>query len=116
MAVIYHIARAADWERARRAGEYRVSTLDRTLEQQGYIHASTASQVAGVANAFYTGVPDLVLLVIDEDRVGPEIRYEAPEPGAAEVYPHIYGALNADAVVGAGPLEPDADGRFHFAG
>jgi len=116
MAVIYHIARAADWEHARQAGEYRVSTLDRTLEQQGYIHASTASQVAGVANAVYTGVADLVVLVIDEGLVRPEIRYEAPEPAATELFPHIYGPLNADAVVGTRPLEPESDGRFHFAG
>jgi uncharacterized protein (DUF952 family) len=115
MAVIYHIARAADWERARPAGEYRMSTVDTTLEQQGFIHASTASQVAGVANRFYAGVPDLVLLEIDEELLGPEIRYEAP-PGGTQRYPHIYGPLNTGAVVGTRPLEPGADGRFQFAG
>lgn len=115
MAVIYHIARAADWQRARQAGEYRMSTVDTTLEQQGFIHASTAGQVAGVANAIFAGVPDLVLLEIDDRLVGPEIRYEVP-PGGTERYPHIYGPLNTDAVLGTLPLEPDADGRFHFPG
>ncbi|MBO0869114.1 MAG: DUF952 domain-containing protein [Micromonosporaceae bacterium] len=115
MALIYHIARATDWQRALPVGEYRISTVDKTLEQQGFIHASTASQVAGVANAIFAGVPDLVLLLIDEDLVGPEIRYEAP-PGGTQRYPHIYGPLGTDAVVGTQPLEPGADGRFHFAG
>ncbi|MCU1654498.1 MAG: hypothetical protein JWQ60_5647, partial [Pseudonocardia sp.] len=55
MGVIYHIAYRTDWERARRAGQYSVSTRGVSLAEQGFIHASTAAQVAGVANAFYTG-------------------------------------------------------------
>jgi glutathione S-transferase len=74
--VIYHIAEAADWERARRDGEYTMSTRGRTLAEEGYIHASTAEQVPLVAAAYYQGVPDLALLVIDTERVRPELRYE----------------------------------------
>ena len=74
-----------------------------TLAEQGYIHASTAEQVAGVASAYYRGVPDLLLLVIDPARVIPEIRYE-PVPGQDQPYPHIYGPLNTDAVVEARPF------------
>jgi uncharacterized protein (DUF952 family) len=100
---IYHIAAAADWERAVREGQYTMSTRGLTLAEQGFIHASTAGQVALVANAFYRDVPDLLLLVIDPERVGPEIRYE-PVPGQDAPYPHIYGPLNTDAVVEARPL------------
>ena len=89
MTFIYHIAAAADWERALRDGQYTMSTRGLTLAEQGFIHASTAGQVALVANAFYRGVPDLLLLVIDTDRVIPEIRYE-PVPGqAAALPPHL---------------------------
>ncbi len=49
---IYHIAAAADWERAVRDGQYTMSTRGLTLAEQGFIHASTAGQVALVANAF----------------------------------------------------------------
>jgi uncharacterized protein (DUF952 family) len=108
---IYHIAAAADWEQAQRDGQYTMSTRGLTLAEQGYIHASTAGQVALVANAFYQGVPDLVLLVIDPERVGPEIRYE-PVPGQAQPYPHIYGPLNTDAVVEARPFPPNPTGDF----
>jgi glutathione S-transferase len=113
MGLIYHIATTADWDRACRDGEYTTSTRGRTLAEEGFIHASTASQVALVANAFYQGEPDLLLLVIDTALVGPEIRYE-PVPGQADPYPHIYGPLNASAVVEARPFGPGPDGQFSF--
>ena len=113
MTFIYHIAAAADWEQARTDGQYTMSTRGLTLAEQGYIHASTAEQVAQVANAYYRGVPDLLLLVIDPERVGPEIRYEAV-PGQDLPYPHIYGPLNADAVVQARPFRPGPGGEFSF--
>jgi len=114
MSIIYHIATAADWEQGRRDGEYTTSTRGRTLAQQGFIHGSTADQVAPVANMIYKGEPDLLVLVIDTDRVTPEIRYEEV-PGWETPFPHIYGPLNADAVVETRPLEPGPDGEFSFA-
>ena len=101
---IYHIAFRSDWEAAQSAGEYRVSTRGRTLEQQGFIHAATAGQVAGVVEAFYAGATDLVLLEIDPDRLTAPLRYD-PVPGAAEPFPHIYGPLNTDAVVRVSELD-----------
>ena len=114
MALIYHIASAADWEQARRDGEYTTSTRGVSLVEQGFIHASTASQVAPVANAFYGDDQDLVVLVIDTGRLGPELRHE-PVPGWDDPFPHIYGPLNVDAVVRILPLGRDASGRFAFA-
>ena len=111
MTFIYHIAAAADWERARRDGQYTTSTRGRTLAQEGFIHASTAAQVPLVADAFYHDAGDLVLLVIDTERVGSEIRYERV-PGQADPYPHIYGPLNVDAVIETRPFTPGPDGKF----
>ena len=60
-----------------------------------------------MANAFYRGQPDLLLLCIDETGLSAELRWEAPahpRPGAAvatvgeTVFPHVYGRLNLDAV------------------
>ena len=112
---IYHIATTADWERARRDGQYTMSTRGLTLAEQGFIHASTAAQVALVANAFYQGEPDLLLLVIDPGLVDAEIRYE-PVPGQPLPYPHIYGPLNLGAVVQSSPFTPAPDGQFSFDG
>lgn len=123
MSLIYHIATRADWERARRDGQYTTSTIGKTLAEEGFIHASRAEQVAGVANTFYRGLPDdLLLLVIDAGQVRAEIRYEdVPGAGAAlsrwrkpAGFPHIYGPLNTDAVVAVRPLQPGPDGKFTF--
>jgi len=111
---IYHIATRSDWARAQRDGEYVTSTIGRSLSDEGFIHASQAAQVADVANSFYRGLPDeLVLLVIDPDRVRAPIRYEHV-PGAEDPFPHIYGPLNPDAVLVARPFSPSPDGSFAF--
>jgi glutathione S-transferase len=112
---IYHIAETANWEQAQRDGQYTMSTRGRTLAEEGFIHASTAAQVPLVAAAYYRDAPDLVLLVIDTERVGPELRYEQV-PGQSDPYPHIYGPLNLDAVAQTRPFSPGSDGRFSFDG
>jgi uncharacterized protein (DUF952 family) len=74
----------------------------------------------GVANAFYTGQTDLVLLVVDPSRLQAELKYEAPvhpaasdtAPSAEERFPHLYGPLNFDAVLSVVAFPPGADGKF----
>jgi uncharacterized protein (DUF952 family) len=101
---IFHIAKVADWESAQAAGEYRVSTLGRTLEQEGFLHASRAGQWQAVYDAFYAGVDEpLVLLEIDSGLLGVPVVEEAP-PGTDERFPHIYGPLPVAAVVAVSPL------------
>ena len=112
--LIYHIATRADWERALADGEYTRSSVDKTLAEEGFIHASQSAQVAGTANRFYRDVPsDLVLLVIDPGLLRAEVRYE-DVPGAELPFPHIYGPLNVDAVVAARPFAAGPDGLFEF--
>jgi uncharacterized protein (DUF952 family) len=111
--LIYHIAYGKDWDEAMAAGAYAMSTRGRTLAEQGFIHAGDAGQVAPVANMIYGSDEGLVILVIDRDRLVSEVRYEAV-PGWDSPFPHIYGAINPDAVVEVRPLERGADGRFVF--
>lgn len=103
--MIAHLCHQADWQQALQAGEYRPPSL----VSAGFIHASLPEQVLAVANRFYTGNYDLLLLWIDPQRVSAPVRYE---PADGELYPHIYGALNLDAVRGASAFSPDADGVF----
>jgi uncharacterized protein (DUF952 family) len=112
MEPLYHIAEAITWERANRDGIYRQSTVGRTVDEEGFIHCSYGRQVEAVANAFYRGRRDLVLLVIDPIRVAAEIREEEAGDGS-ERFPHIFGPLNLDAVVDARPLASGPDGLFH---
>lgn len=114
---LFHLALAADWHDAESDGHYRVSTRGRTLAEEGFIHASFAHQVDGVARRFYADVEEpLVLLTIDLARVDVEVRLEVP-PGADEAFPHLYGPLPVDAVSWVTPYElpPITQVRFHHA-
>ena len=113
MQLIFHVTSPDEWEEAREAGEYRLSTRGSTLEKAGFIHCSSADQVEAVANRVYRGARRLVVLSIDVDRVVPPIRYE-DLAGGEELFPHIYGPLPTDVVVAAQPLEPGVGGRFRF--
>jgi uncharacterized protein (DUF952 family) len=110
---LFHLAERADWQAAVATGAYRISTRGRTLEREGFIHLALRHQVRGVAEAFFAGAEDLVLLVIDGARLTAPVRYEAPGPGAEE-YPHLYGPLPVDAVTDVRPVTRDADGRFEL--
>jgi uncharacterized protein (DUF952 family) len=112
--VIYHIALESDWESALEAGDYRVSTLHRTLEEEGFIHAAYAEQVRGVADRWYADVAEpLLLLTIDERRLTAPLQVDAV-PGEAEGYPHVYGPVTVEAVIMATPLQRDAQGRLEL--
>jgi uncharacterized protein (DUF952 family)/(2Fe-2S) ferredoxin len=106
MNTILHITQRHEWETAKNLGTYRSNTLD----SEGFIHCSTLAQVIGSANRFFKGQTDLVILKIDVDRVTPEIRYEGVD--ANNLFPHIYGELNIDAVIGSIDLESNPDGSF----
>jgi len=112
--MILHIASRRDWLAARQTGEYRAPSL----ASEGFIHCSTERQVIAVANALYRGRNDLVLLVVDETRLRSEVRWEAPAGSPAEgispsdLFPHVYGAINNEAVASVLDLEPDSAGMF----
>ena len=107
MTELFHITDTAAWSAAVRAGEYRMSTRNLTLEDQGFIHCSLRHQVRGVAEDLYADAQDLVVLVIDTARLEAPVRYEALAPGG-ERYPHVYGAIPVDAVTAV--IEVDRDG------
>lgn len=114
--LVYHVATAADWAAARREGRYTTSTRGRTLEQEGFVHASRADQWRGVHARFYADVTEpLVLLEIDTALLGCPVVEEPGEPGGHETFPHLYGPVPVTAVVRAVPLE-DALAATSFSG
>lgn len=106
MNTIFHITQRQQWQEAKSLESYRGDTLD----SEGFIHCSTARQLVKVANRFFANQKHLVILLIDSDRVQSEVRYELAE--VDELFPHIYGALNIDAVFQVIDLEPGEDGFF----
>ncbi len=92
MTTIFHITSRNAWAEAKLLGSYSSDTLT----TEGFTHCSTADQVQRSARKFFKGKTDLVLLHITQANVHPEVRYEAA--GSGELFPHIYGPLNLDAV------------------
>jgi uncharacterized protein (DUF952 family) len=112
--MIYHITSRAAWNEARDRGEYRTESL----ETEGFIHCSTEEQVVPVAQKFYAGQHDLLLLVIEPALLESDLKWEpptgGPPPGVSEgdLFPHIYGPINLDAVVKVFDLEAAPDGKY----
>jgi uncharacterized protein (DUF952 family) len=106
---LLHICGRQAWEMALAAGEYRPPSL----EKEGFIHCSLEQQILEVANQFYRGIPGLVLLWIDASRLKSKILFERPLDSSSELFPHIYGALNLDAVTSVVDFPTQEDGYFH---
>jgi uncharacterized protein (DUF952 family) len=106
MTTIYKICRAEEWEEAERAGAFAGSEVDR---RDGYIHFSTAEQVAETAAKYFSGLPDLKLIAVDVAKLGTALRWEPARGGA--LFPHLFGVLSLGAVVWVRPLPIDAAGR-----
>ncbi|MEB3260801.1 MAG: DUF952 domain-containing protein [Cyanobacteriota bacterium] len=104
---LYHLALEEDWQAARRQGVYTRSTRGRSLEEEGFIHASWRHQLEPTWQRFYSDDPPLRLLTIDPERLraaGIAVK-EEPAPGSGERFPHIYGPLPLEAVGLALPWE-----------
>ena len=109
---ILHATHRAEWSAAQAGGKY---TAD-SLAGQGFIHCSRVEQILRVANVFYAGQHGLVLLVIDPGLLKSELRWEPGTDVATELFPHVYGPINLDAVVQVIEFEPAADGKFYLPG
>lgn len=111
---LLHLALADDFEASRPLGEYTVSTRGTSVEDTGFIHASTAGQLPKVASMLYSDLHSpLVVLVIDEDELagaGIEIKWETAGT-QGELFPHIYAPLPTDDDTVVAVLPAEFDGR-----
>ena len=105
MATIYKICPSHLWQAAAAAGVFHGSDVDRA---DGFIHFSTASQLAETAAKHFAGQDDLLLVAVDEDALGAALIYEVSRGGA--LFPHLYADLPLAAVLWAEPLPLGADG------
>jgi uncharacterized protein (DUF952 family) len=87
----------------------------RSLEEEGFIHCSTAEQLLPVANAFYRDVAEPIVLHIEPDRLSSPLRWERPFPAdafASQPFPHVYGPIDLDAVIRVTGLERSREGGY----
>ncbi|MGH7169021.1 MAG: DUF952 domain-containing protein [Gemmataceae bacterium] len=108
MRTIYHLVPRRVWEE-NSDQPYRAESL----ASEGFIHCSFAEQVARSANRFHADTVDLLLLHIDADRLSSPLREE--ESGTGEIFPHIHGPLNREAVAAVEALVRGSDGHWQFS-
>jgi uncharacterized protein (DUF952 family) len=102
---IYKICSASAWREAERSGVYRGSADDL---RDGFIHFSTASQVAETARKHFFGQTALFLVEVDADVLGDALRWERSRND--ELFPHLYGELDLGAVTFVRDLHARPDG------
>lgn len=106
MSTVYKILPAALWREAQAKGRFTGSQADL---RDGFIHFSTAAQVAETAARHFAGQSDLLLLSVDTARLGTALKWEPSRGGA--LFPHLYGPLELAAVLHILPLGLGPDGR-----
>lgn len=109
LTIIYKICPENLWRAAERVGRFDGAPVDLA---DGFIHFSTADQVRETAAKHFPGQGDLLLIAIDEARLGELLKYEVSRGGAP--FPHLYGPLAMDAVLWSRPLPLGADGSHVF--
>lgn len=92
---IYHIVLPETWEAIKHSSTYSAESL----EPEGFIHCSYEDQLEGVLGRYYAESTQVVILKLDIGKLTSKLVSE-PSTGG-EVYPHIYGPINLDAVVSA---------------
>ena len=103
---IYRFTLKTQWEKGLNDGIYVAEDIDR----DGFIHLSTKEQLIETANLHANRELPLVLLVIDTEKVEAELKFEPSRNG--DLFPHIYGDLNLDAVTEVYDFPPNEDGTF----
>jgi uncharacterized protein (DUF952 family) len=109
MRTIYKICPDMLWRQAEHAGVFRGAPVDLA---DGFIHFSTAAQVAETAAKHFAGQTDLLLMSVDSTRLGAQLKWEPSRGGA--LFPHLYGLLDLAAVIKVEALPLGADGRHIF--
>ena len=106
MTTIYKICERAAWEEAEATGRFVGSPAD---SRDGFIHFSTAAQLPGTAARHFAGQSGLMLVAVDDERLGPALKWEPSRGG--ELFPHLYGELSLDVVRWARLLPDEVDGK-----
>ncbi|MEI5906987.1 DUF952 domain-containing protein [Bacillus spongiae] len=105
--MILHIMTRQEWDIIKESVKY----TPKSIQTDGFIHCCTKEQIANVANQFFSGQTNLVLLRIDPDKVTSTIVFEDLQK-LGQLFPHIYGPLNLNAVMNVIQFKPNIDGKF----
>lgn len=102
----YHLVPRREWDEHDRAQAY----LPAAFAHDGFVHCTDgADELAATANRYFGALDDeLLALVIDRSRLHAPVRYEDP----GHIYPHVYGAIESDAILDVLLLRRSPDGAW----
>jgi uncharacterized protein (DUF952 family) len=103
---IYKICERTAWRLAEQSGSYDGSPAD---ARDGFIHFSTAAQLAGTVAKHFAGQRELLLIAVDADALAASLKWEPSRGG--DLFPHLYAALPLTAVRWTKPLPDEVGGR-----
>ena len=106
---IYKITTAEQWEAAKTKGIFEGAPVDLA---DGFIHFSTAEQVAETADKHFRGQKNLTLLSVETQSLGNALKWEPSRDGA--LFPHLYAPLKLENVEAAISLDDLPDGSHRF--
>jgi uncharacterized protein (DUF952 family) len=104
--ILVRITDKTSWEQAKTLGVF-----NGELEVDGYVHLSKPFQVLAVANDLYAGQNELLLLVLHRARIRSRVE-EEDLYNSGELFPHLYGPLNLEAVMMVLDFPVSEDGSF----
>ncbi len=125
MDMLFHITTATDYARAQEQGQEQGQGQGQGQEQgqgyylplpyavDGFVHCSFARQVAPVANRFYRESDDLIVLMIEPQKLSARVVCENLE-GGQELFPHVYGPIPLESVVMVLALHRTVEGAWAF--
>jgi uncharacterized protein (DUF952 family) len=87
--MIFKVCGREDWAKARAEGVFKGSAVDLA---DGYIHFSTATQLAGTLAKHFTKRDGLILAAVDEMRLGGALKFEPSRGG--DLFPHLHAPLS----------------------
>lgn len=99
---IYKIIDADVWAAAESVGEFHGVDIDVI---DGFIHLSSADQVAETLQKHFAGRKNLILVAIDGSMLGDALRWEVSRGG--DRFPHVYGPIAMTAVIETRPIQAD---------
>lgn len=105
--LIFKIFRRPEWNTLRDTGETAGAPIDHA---DGYVHFSTAAQVAKTAALYFADQSDLVLVAVEAERLGDALKWEASRGG--DLFPHLYRNLRMTDVVWDKALPLGASGHI----
>jgi uncharacterized protein (DUF952 family) len=108
-AFIYHVISQFDWNEISKSEFYAPDSLIR----EGFIHFSYEEQIPGVIERYYKDQTGLLVIKVDVNKLKSNLLLEkVPDTG---LFPHLYGKLNLDSVIGVFQILKDESNKVYWS-